>query len=262
MIFLANVGNTNLLYGLYHGKIIASERFPMADLPARQDIEALYRSFLKKYRLSPGQIEGTVLSSVVPEKTPLVLKALKNCFPLEPLLFSDRTVWDFDRSAYSGILGTDRLLCCQAALKKYKPPFLVIDCGTATTLNVMDRSGSFLGGVILPGVFTGIQALTAKASQLDPVPFFHPESVIGKNMAEGILSGATYGTAALLEGLVMRIQKELKTEVSVILTGGNAPVIIPHFTLTLHHEPDLLLQGLAVKFMESKTELQNKEAIL
>ena len=262
MIFLANIGNTNLTYGLFHQKIIASERFPIQDLSEQQDIENLCRSLMKKRRLSPGQIEGSVLSSVVPEKTPLLLEAVRNSFSREPLLISDKTAWGFDRSAYSGILGTDRLLCCQAAIKKYKPPFIVVDCGTATTLNVIDQTGAFRGGVILPGILTGMKALASEASLLHLVPFSRPESVIGKNTTECILSGATYGTASLLEGLVMRIRQELGTDVSVILTGGNSEMLIPYCTLPLHFEPDLLLEGLAIQYTEKLTDfrLQSKEA--
>ncbi|MGB8451664.1 MAG: type III pantothenate kinase [Anaerocolumna sp.] len=262
MIFLANIGNTNLSYGLFHQKIVASEYFPIIDLLTQRDIENLCHSLLKKYQLSPGQIKGAVLSSVVPGKTPMLIKAVKNSFALEPLLISDNTDWSFDYSAYSGLLGTDRLLVCQAAMKKYKPPFIAIDCGTASTLNVIDQAGSFLGGIILPGVLTGLQALTAKTSQLNPVSFSHPKSVIGKNTAECMLSGATYGTAALLEGLVLRIQEELDTDdVSVIITGGNSETIIPHCTLPLHYEPELLLEGLALKYLENNPEYKNKEAI-
>lgn len=263
MIFLANIGNTNLSYGLFHQKIIASERFPIIDLLTQRDIENLCHSLLQKYQLSPGQIEGAVLSSVVPEKTPMLMKSVKNSFALEPLLISDNTNWSFDHLAYSGLLGTDRLLVCQAALKKYKSPFIAIDCGTATTLNVIDQSGSFLGGIILPGVITGMQALTAKTSLLNPVSFSPPKSVIGKNTAECMLSGAAYGTAAQLEGLVMRIHKELDTDdIEIIITGGNSETIIPLCTLPLHAEPDLLLEGLALKYLENNPESKNKEAIL
>lgn len=252
MIFMANIGNTNLTYGFYDRKIIVSERFPITGLIDEESIEKLCRTLPEKFQLAAGRIKGAVLSSVVPDKTPLLMEAVRSSFSLEPYLISDATAWKFDCSAYAGTLGTDRLLCCQAALSKYAPPFVVIDCGTATTLNVMDASGAFIGGVILPGAVMGIQALAAKTALLHTVSVSAPESVIGKNTAGCILSGAIYGTAAQLEGLIGRIQRELKQEMAVILTGGNAGAILPYTSLPLHHEPNLLLEGLADKYKELK----------
>jgi len=252
MIFLANIGNTNLTYGFYDREIIVSERYPITDLTGRERIEKLCRTLPEKFQLPAGQVEGAVLSSVVPDKTPLLMEAVRSSFSLEPYLISDETAWQFDRSAYAGILGTDRLLCCQAALSKYAPPFVVIDCGTATTLNVVDSSGSFIGGLILPGAVMGIQALASKTALLHTVSVSAPESVIGRNTTECILSGAIYGTAAQLEGLIGRIRRELKQDMALIITGGNAGAILPYTSLPLCYEPNLLLEGLADKYKELK----------
>lgn len=258
MIFLASIGNTNLTYGLFNQEIIATERFPTQKLSDQHCIEDIYFSLLSKHGLENGQIKGTVVSSVVPEKTSLLLNTLQKITLSAPLFVSARTDWEFDFSAYLGVIGTDRLLCCSAALKKYKPPLIVIDFGTATTVNVINSSGAFIGGVILPGVSTGLQALTANTSLLHSVPFSHPKSVIGKNTAECMLSGATYGTAALIEGLVNRIQQELNILTPIIVTGGNADVVIPYCDLELHIEPNLLLEGLASQHMDGL----NKEMVL
>jgi pantothenate kinase type III len=98
MIFLANIGNTNLTYGLYHTSMIATERFPIMNLSEQHCIEKLCLSLMEKFHLSIDQIEGVVLSSVVPEKTPLFVDVFKHVFSIEPTLISDRTVWGFDRS--------------------------------------------------------------------------------------------------------------------------------------------------------------------
>ncbi len=255
MILLANIGNTNLTYGIYHTKMIATERFPMIALSDRHCIEKLCLSLMEKFHLSMEQMEGVALSSVVPEKTPLFMEVLQHFFSIEPILISDSTDWGLDRSEYSGILGSDRLLCCKAALKKYQPPFIVVDYGTATTMNVINQSGAFAGGVILPGVMTGMQALAARTSQLNTVALTNPKNVIGKNTTECMLSGAIYGTAALIEGLVRRIQDELEADTPVILTGGNSEAIIPYCTLPFQYEPVLLLEGLAMIYTEI---IQNK----
>lgn len=250
MIFLANIGNTNLTYGLYNTNFIASERYPMTDLAEQHSIYNLCLSLIKKLHISMDKIDGVVLSSVVPEKTQLFMDAFRNIFSMEPMLITAETVWGIDRSEYSGILGSDRLLCCKAALKNYHPPLIVIDCGTATTINVIDKLGAFIGGAILPGVMTGIQALTAGTSLLKPIAITDPKNVIGKNTAECMLSGAVYGTAAQLEGLVIRIQRELESNAPVILTGGNAEAVISYCSIPLQLESDLLLQGLAMLYEE------------
>ena len=253
MIFMANIGNTNVNYGLYEERILASGYFPVHLLSSERRALALFRSLLRKCRISREDIEGAVISSVVPEKNAMILNAAEKISQAEPVLISSRTDWEFDTSAYSGVLGTDRLLCCSAALQKYKPPFVVVDFGTATTLNVMDPSGAFTGGVILPGVRTGLRALAAGTSQLHDISFFELKSAIGKNTAECMLSGATFGTAAMLEGLVLRIKKELGADVSIVVTGGNAKAVIPYCDFEVHYEPELLLEGLAIQSNRLKT---------
>ncbi len=254
MILLANIGNTNLTYGLYHTSMLTTERFPIMNLSEQHRIEKLCLSLMEKFHMSVDQIEGVALSSVVPEKTPLFAEVFRRFFSIEPMLISAETVWGFDHSEYSGILGSDRLLGCKAAFKKYYPPFLVVDCGTATTINVINQSGAFAGGVILPGVMTGLQALVTRTSLLKQITITRPKSVIGRNTEECMLSGAVFGTAAQIEGLVQRIQRELKTDATVILTGGNSEAVISHCTIPIQHEPDLLLEGLAMIYEESNSK--------
>ena len=248
MIFLANIGNTNITYGFYREKITASDFCPARKLLSQRDFECFFNSAIKKYGLTASQIAGAVISSVVPQKTQMLLSTVRKNISSEPLFISKQTNWEFDTSSYSGILGTDRLLCCLAAMKKYQPPFIVVDFGTATTINVIDRSGSFTGGVILPGVLTGLQALTEKTSQIDFECLFSPKSVIGKSTNECLMAGATYGTAAMIEGLIKRIEHELGDIANVIVTGGNAKKVMPYFDFKINYEPNLLLEGLAAEF--------------
>lgn len=259
MIFLASIGNTNLTYGLFHQGIITVDRYPIQKLSDPSDIESLYNSILIKHEISKTQIEGAVLTSVVPEKNNLFMETLGKLTSSEPIFISAQTDFGLDRSEYSGVLGTDRLLCCSAALKKYKSPFIVIDLGTATTLNVINQHGAFIGGVILPGVVTGLQALATKTSLLQSISFTHQDSVIGKNTAEGMLAGATYGNAAMIEGLVKRIQQELGDITPVIVTGGNVDKVLAYCDMEVNVEPNLLLEGLAEQYIRHNIVHLNKE---
>lgn len=261
MIFLASIGNTNLTYGLFHQEIITLDRFPIQNLTNQHDIERLYSNMLLKHNVSNSQIEGAALTSVVPEKTNLFMEALKKQTSSEPFFASAQTDFGMDYSKYSGILGTDRLLCCSAALKKHKPPFIVIDLGTATTFNVVNHDGAFIGGVILTGVTTGLQALATRTSLLHSISFSQAKSVIGKNTAECMLSGATFGTAAMIEGVIKRIQEELGDAATVIITGGNSANIIAYCDVEMNVEPNLLLEGLAEQYMRNKMVHLNKEVI-
>lgn len=263
MIFLANIGNTNLTCGLYNNRIFASVHYPVNKFSGKKDVLCFFNQYLRDSRVTPERIEKIILSSVVPEKTSLIFNAARDFFHLEPVLISEKTEWEFDHSSYSGILGTDRLLCCSAALKKYKPPFIVVDLGTAVTLNIMDSHGDFIGGAILPGVSTGLRALAGGTSQLSDMsrrlPFSSLESVIGKNTGDCLLAGATYGTAYILKGFYEKIQIELRADAAMVITGGNAKDIIPYLDFNFHYERNLLLEGLALQSCRHDRAVNVKE---
>lgn len=245
MILLLNIGNTNLTCGLYDRQILASDYCSFRELPGRRETICFFTRFLQSFGIEAEQVEGVVMASVVPERTEQVFAAAESLFHCEPFVVSSDTDWEMDSSAYSGVLGTDRLLCCSAALQKFTPPLVVVDFGTATTLNVIDAHGNFCGGVILPGVTTGLRALAANTSQLPEIFCDRVSSAIGTNTRECILSGATFGTAYMLEGFVRRFQQELGSATAVVVTGGNAGDVLPYVSFPVHYQPELLLQGLA-----------------
>lgn len=245
MILLLNIGNTNLTCGLYDRQILASDYCPFCRLPGKQETLGFFERFLQRFGIEAEQVEGVILASVVPERTERVFAAAESLFHCEPFIVSSDTDWEMDSSAYSGVLGTDRLLCCSAALRKFAPPLVVVDFGTATTLNVIDAAGNFCGGAILPGVTTGLRALAENTSQLPELSCERVPSAIGTNTRECILSGATLGAAYMLEGFVRRFRQELGSDAAVVVTGGNARDVLPYVSFPVHYQPELLLQGLA-----------------
>ncbi|NLJ31738.1 MAG: type III pantothenate kinase, partial [Clostridiales bacterium] len=242
--------------------IVASGYHPAGRLSCEEDALCLFRRFLRDSGAAADEIEGVVLASVVPEKTLMIRDAAARAFCAEPVLISGRTNWEFDTSAYSGVLGTDRLLCCSAALRKYTPPLIVVDFGTATTLNIINADGAFAGGVILPGITTGLRALAAGTSQLPDITFFELKSAIGTNTAECMLSGATFGAAFMLEGFRKRMEQELGAAATLVVTGGNAKNVIPYCNFEFHYEPELLLEGLAFQSGRLRNAAEEKEKIL
>ena len=138
-----------------------------------------------------------------------------------------------------------------AALHKHKPPLILIDMGTATTVSVLDEKGGFLGGAIMAGVNLSLNALNSGTSQLPKIDLHNPGKVIGRNTDECMKSGAVYGTACMIDGMIDRVEKELGRKTTVIGTGGLAPVIMRHCTHEILLEDDLLLLGLGVIYQKN-----------
>ena len=132
---------------------------------------------------------------------------------------------------------------------------IIFDMGTATTVCVVDRKKNYIGGMILPGVRTSLDALTARAAQLSGIDLEAPKRVIGKNTIECMKSGVIYSNAAALDGIVDRIEEELGQKITVVATGGLARKIIPHCKREILLDEDLLLKGLLIIYEKNKKEL-------
>jgi type III pantothenate kinase len=197
-----------------------------------------------------GDLQSCIISSVVPQKNMIITKALRRWskdVPIRSVRESDKGRVDF--SQYNGTLGEDRVVCCEAAAAAVKSgtPAIIIDLGTATTINVVDiKDGRcvFRGGAILTGVQTGLTALTKQTAQLPPISNFTNVPLIGGDTHGCLVSGAVFGTICMIEGYIKRIKKELEINPTVIITGGNAHKIIPHCHFPFTHDPSLLLEGL------------------
>jgi type III pantothenate kinase len=145
-------------------------------------------------------------------------------------------------------VGTDRIVNTLAAFHGFSGPCIVVDFGTSTNLDVVSAKGEFLGGALAPGIEISLEALAERAAQLRKVELVEPRSAIGKNTVEALQSGALYGFAGQVDGLVDRIVAELGTVTAVIATGGLAPIVVPESRTITHHEPDLTLVGLRLIF--------------
>ena len=150
-----------------------------------------------------------------------------------------------DLSGYdTANLGMDRVVDCVAALARYTPPVAVFDMGTATTLSVVDKGGLFRGGMILPGLALGLEALSARAAQLPPITLSAPEGLLGTDTVSCMKYGALYGAAGAIEGIVRRLEEELGP-LTVVLTGGNSTLVRPLLSISTAWEPHLTFLGLA-----------------
>lgn len=252
MILVVDIGNTTVSFGgieisdcdgyrvAFTTKLDTNCTWDTADYTVR---------FLKKLRLlgrETEQFSGIVISSVVPRVLDVIREAMVSIFGLGPLVVTCESELGITLDVPEPQkLGRDRLADAAWAAAHYPLPLVTADLGTATTFNVVKRGGVFCGGVIAAGMETGLKALGTHTAQLPKLELETPRQVIGKNTQECMRSGAVYGTAALLDGVVLAIEQELGEEVHLVITGGGAAYVD---TLVRHphsYDPDMILKGLA-----------------
>lgn len=241
MLLTVDIGNTTVaLAGFVGQELTVLHRVPSdTTLKVSQWVEVL-----EGYLAQCPPIQGVALSSVVPALTPRVSQALSHLTGTQVLTVDASTPTGLSLEGYQGAtLGTDRVVDCVAALGLCAPPLAVFDMGTATTLSVVGKDRTFLGGMILPGLSLSLEALSAKAAQLPPITLSPPEEVIGRDTERCMRYGALYGAAGAIEGIVARLEEELGP-LTVVLTGGNSTHVRPLLRIPVLWEPHLTFRGL------------------
>ena len=203
--------------------------------------------------IAPDAIDGSIISSVVPQVTRSLSAAVKMLTGVVPLVAdntirSDLTVQIDDPTT----LGSDLLVAAVGALDIYQPPLIIIDMGTATTVTAVDADGAFRGGAIIPGVQLSLSALASNTSLLPSISLDAPPKAIGTNTVDCMKSGSILGTALLLDGMIDRMEAELGQKATVVATGGLARCIVPICQHEILLNEDLLLYGLAVLYEKNK----------
>lgn len=244
MLLAIDIGNTCIDIGLLAGdETVWHRKFPTA-LPADADLQRLLAA------LATPPI-GAVIGSVVAELGAAYAVACRD-FSSGPVLQA-RSTWDwglqidYDNPAR---IGVDRLAAAAAAHRATPAgqAVVVVDAGTALTVDAIDAEGTFRGGVIVPGLRLGLNALGAGTSFLPQIELAATTPLLGQNTADGLRSGALHGSAALIEGLCTRMAATLDTPVAIFLTGGDAPLLHPHITAVHTCDPNLVLRGLALAY--------------
>lgn len=248
MILCIDIGNSTVFMGLLQqGEVVSSVRFPSSLTSFTEKIGGFIKGHI---------IKKVLLSSVVPSATPLVEEAVMVLTSMTPLLVK-RELQPFFKIALDvpASLGADRIADAAGALHDYPLPLIIIDLGTATTFSVIDAEGVFRGGSIGPGLYTSFRAITEKAAQLKDYQLSEPEKVIGTNTQNCINSGIVNGHAAMIDGMVSRIEEETGARYQVILTGGAASKVAPFCKCRLNVDETLILRGLYyLSFVESNPQ--------
>lgn len=254
MLLAIDIGNSNIVLGCLNGKEIVREMRMATDLVKTSDQYcAELMSMLQFFEVSRSQIEGTIISSVVPPvlnsfKTAIIKLTGKEPIVVGPGIKTGLNIL-LDNPAMAG---GDLIVAAVAALSEYKPPLLIIDMGTATTMTALDVNGNFLGGSIFPGVKISAEALSGKTAQLPAISLQAPQKAIGRNTVDCMQSGIMMGTAAMLDGMIERMEQELGQTATVVATGGIARFVIPMCKRQMIYDKDLLLKGLAILYENNK----------
>ncbi|NLH48454.1 MAG: type III pantothenate kinase [Myxococcales bacterium] len=250
MLFAVDIGNTNIVFGIFADETVrACWRVETKKQKTADEYAILIRSLLAAEKLNPQQINGAIISCVVPPLSrcfELVMQKLFNCkaVVVSPGIKTAMPIlYDNPKE-----VGADRIVNAVAAYHQVKGALIVIDFGTATTFDVVSAKGEYLGGVISPGMVISMDALFFRASKLPRIELAAPRQVIGKNTIESMQSGIVYGYVGLVDGMVHRIWDELGGKVYTMATGGLAELISPYSTTIEKVDPDLTLEGLRLLY--------------
>ena len=254
MILAVDVGNTNIVLGcIENGEIGAVVRMATDHYKTDYEYAAAMKQILAFQGVESAEFEGAIISCVVSPVINTLQSALKLLTGQEPLVVGKGLKTGLDiRIDDPGQIGADLVVGSVAALAAYKPPVIMIDMGTATTVCALNESGQFVGGTIAPGLRLSMEALSSRTSSLPRISLEAPKKCIGSNTVACMQSGAIYGTAAMLDGLIDRMEEELGAPVTVVATGGLAERVAPYCKREIICDPDLLLRGLWVLWEKNR----------
>lgn len=242
MLLTSDIGNTNITLGLFEGDAFKAElRIPSDRDMSGAEYELLLKSLLKDY-----SIDSCVIGSVVEELNEKFISSIKNIFGIEPLFVSTginlgiKVVTDRPNE-----VGADRIANASGASRLYKTPIIVVDFGTATSFDIVNEKGEFMGGVIAPGINLQMKSLNKFTSKLPRIDAAISSRAIGTNTTEAILSGVIRGSAAMIDGLVAQCEEELGQKVTLVATGGYSGLIANYLKRPFDCiNPILTLEGL------------------
>lgn len=254
MILAIDVGNTNIVIGcIDKEKCHFIERLSTVRIKTELEYAIDIKSVLDIYHVRPEEIEGGIISSVVPQITTNIKLAAEKILKKEILVIGSGIKTGLDiRIDDPGQLGADLVAASVAGIAEYPLPLMIFDMGTANTVCVIDREKRYLGGMIYPGLGVSLDSLTAHASQLGGISLEAPERVIGRNTIDCMKSGVIYSAAAAMDGIIDRIQEEMGETLTVVATGGLAKCIVPHCRREVILDDDLLLKGLLILYDKNK----------
>ena len=253
MILAINIGNTNTVLGCIDGsKCVFVERISTVKTKTELEYAIDIKNVLDIYHIKKADLEGGIISSVVPQITMVVKAAVEKILKKEVLIVGAGIKTGLKiRIDNPAQLGSDLVVGAVAGIAEYPTPLLIFDMGTANTVCVIDKNRNYIGGMLYPGIGVSLDSLTANASQLGGISLEEPGHIIGKNTVDCMKSGIVYSSAAAIDGLIDRLSEEVDGDVTVVATGGVAEKIIPHCRRKIIRDDDLVLKGLEIIYRKN-----------
>ncbi|MDD2216414.1 MAG: type III pantothenate kinase [Eubacteriales bacterium] len=250
MILAIDVGNTNIVIGcLEKEATLFTSRYSTDRSKTEDEYALLLMDMFRFHGISPSDIEGGIISSVVPELKKVFQLAVEKLTGKCPMIVDPAQIEELNiKIDNPAQLGSDLVVNAVAALDKYPKPILIFDMGTATTLSVIDEKGDYIGGMIIPGLRLSVDALSARTSQLPRISLDAPKQLIGTNTINCMKAGAIYGNAAMLDGIIERIEEELGKTPTVVATGGLICEVVPYCKRKIIIDKNLMLWGLGILY--------------
>ena len=254
MVLAIDIGNTNIVIGCFEGKeILFIERVSTNQMATDLEYASIIRTALHIHDYTSDALTGAIISSVVPTVTGTVKRAIEKYADIKVLVVSPGIKTGLSIKVDNPAqVGSDLVVDAVAGINHYPLPLIIVDMGTATTMVVLNKDGALIGGSIAPGVKISMDALTGRTALLPGLQLDTPQKAIGRNTIDCMRSGMMYGTAAMIDGLVERIEEELGHKCTIVATGGLAKFITPLCKREIILEGDLLLKGLNIIFKKNK----------
>jgi type III pantothenate kinase len=255
LLVLVDVGNTNTVFGVYHGdEMVESFRLSTDRERTADEYGSLLLPLFTRRGIDPTAAEAVVISSVVPPLHHTLDSMARRYFGQKPLFIEPgvRTGMPirYDNPAE---VGADRIVNAVAARERYGAPVIVVDFGTATTFDLVNAAGEYVGGIIAPGIMISAEALWAHASRLYRVDVRKPAELVGKNTVGAMQAGIYYGYIGLVDGILERLLAEIPGVRNIIATGGQAPLIAAGSKYIREVDPDLTLAGLKLIYERNRS---------
>lgn len=254
MIITVDIGNSNIVLGGVVGESIVFEARLRTDSTKTSDEYCVdLKMILDIYKVEPDKIEGAIIASVVPQVLNSMQTAIKKLTGKTSLVVGPGLKTGLNiKIENPSQTGADLVVGSVAALREHKPPLIVVDMGTATTMVVLDETGALIGGCICPGVKISMDALTERTALLPGLQLDQPKKAIGRNTIDCMRSGIMMGNACMLDGMVERMEAELGCKTTVVATGGIAKFVIPMCKREIIYDKDLIVKGLSALYNDNK----------
>lgn len=246
MLLVIDIGNTNTSIGVYDNENLINTFSISSDIKKTQDEYGISLISILNHNNLTSKIEGAMISSVVPQLCETFKCAIKKYLNIDALSLSYKSKMPIKLALTNNKeIGADRIANAAAATIKYKLPAIVIDFGTATTFDIVDKDANFVGGLIVPGLKIQANALSQFTSKLPKVKIEAPKDAIGKDTISAMLSGIVLGHQCMIEGMIEKCEKELGQKATIIATGGYSSVLFENMDNVLNYiDKELTLYGL------------------